>query len=416
MDIADRQRGIGSPQDVRSIQPPLVKNILGAANPTLTLSNVQSSDLGNYTAVISNGAGSVTTSNATLAFLQAPTILSTTPTAPGSFVVSNLNFSLSVVASNTPGFTNYYQWYQGGILISNATATNYSVSWGQVGDFTVKVWNLVGTNTSAAWSISDLTNMTSLYDSLWADWHTRTNGRTDAVLASIDEVAGSGGTMATNGIWNTNWFFYGTQNFTAMTHARTNTTEPYTWRKSTVISPVALLQAGHTFCGNNPDLNCASNQWFLCVDATNGQHWRRCVGGISRISNGNDTTILVLESPLPTNIATMPIVWPTTVSNRLAGFTDPPWPSVTACQHSRVIGNFTFRWGGDHTAISQDSGSPTFMVVSNRLVAFPAGFAAPNIYNPTQFLSDYTNVLARAGYSPSNYPVEIETLEQFPTK
>lgn len=114
----------------------------------------------------------------------------------------------------------------------------------------------------------------------------------------------------------------------------------------------------------------------------------------------------------------MPIVWPTTVSNRFLGnFLFPPaWPSFTACQHSRVIGNIGFRWDGDHTSIQQDSGSPTFIVVSNRLVAFPYGFAAPNILNPTQFLSDYTNVLGRAGYSPSDYPVEIETLEQFPTK
>ncbi len=178
-------------------------NMTGAMNATLTLANVSTNNGGNYRVVVSTGAGSVTTSNALLAFLQPPTILSTTPTAPGSFVASNLNFRLSVAAFTTPGFTNYYQWYQGGVLISNATATNYSVSWGQTSDFTVKVWNLAGTNTSAAWTISNPSNMISLYDALWSDWHARTNGRTDAVLASIDEIAGSGGTMATNGIWNT---------------------------------------------------------------------------------------------------------------------------------------------------------------------------------------------------------------------
>ena len=391
-------------------------DIPGATNSTLDVNNVQSPDLGSYSVVISNGAGSVTTSNATLSFLQPPTILSTTPEAPGSFVRSNLIFTLSVVTSSTPGFTNHYQWYMDEIPISHATATNYSVPWGQAGDFTVKVWNAAGTNTSGVWTISNHSSSPTLLDALWADWMSRTNGRTDAVLASIDEVAGSGGTMAANAIWNTNWFFYGAENFTAMTHARTNTAESYTWRKSTVISRVALLQCGHAFCGDHPDQNCASNQWFLAVDATNGQHWRRCVGGISRWSSGNDTCILVLESPLPTNIATMPIVWPTTVSNRLVNFYSPPWPTFTACQHSRVIGNGGFSWTGNHGVFDQDSGSPTFIVVSNRMIAFPLGYAAPRIGNPALFLSDYTNALERAGYSPADYPLQIETLEGFPTK
>ncbi len=395
--------------------------IVGATNHTLTVNNVRSAHLGSYSALISNGAGYVTTSNATLTLLQPPTILSTAPAAPGSFVVSNLNFNLSIVASNTLGFTNYCQWYMDGILISNATATNYSVPWGQVGDFTVNVWNAAGTNTSAAWTISNFSSAPSLYDALWADWHARTNGRTDVVLASIDEIAGSGGKMATNGIWNTNWFFYGAENFTAFSHARTNTDAAYGVHKATVISRVALLQAGHPYCADNYNQVCGSNQWYLFVDATNGQHWSRSVDGISRFSpstyDGNDTVIVVLESPLPTNIATMPIVWPTTVSNRMTVFLPSPmWPTVTVCQHNRVIGNSGFGWDGDHQVLGGDSGSPTFIVVSNRLIAFPMGFAAPRIRNPTQFLTDYTNVLERAGYSPSDYPVEIETLEQFPTK
>jgi hypothetical protein len=253
---------------------------------------------------------------------------------------------------------------------------------------------------------------------LWTNWVSRTNGRSDVALAGIDEVAGAQGSMATNAVWNTNWFFYGLENFTAMTLARTNAGgEPYFWRKAMIISPVAILQAGHAFCGNDfENRACGSNQWFLAVDRMNGQHWRRCVGGISRWTNWGDYYIGVLERPFPPSVGSMPLVWWGSVSNRL----DDPlgrWPTVTVCQHARIIGNPPFLWSWEHSAMSQDSGSPTVIVVSNRLVGFPMGFAAPKIAldGEARFLSDYTNALRRAGHNPNRYPIRIETLEGFPT-
>gem|GEM_PF-4240527 len=252
---------------------------------------------------------------------------------------------------------------------------------------------------------------------LWTNWVARTNGRTDAVLARIEAVPGSNGSMAANAEWNTNWFFYGLENFTAMTHARTNAGgEPFFWRKAMLLSPVAFLQAGHTFCANHPDqAHCGSNQWFLALDKTNGHHWRRCVGGVSRQTNFGDYFIGVLEKPFPSGVASVPLVLWETVSNRL----EQPlgrWPTVTLCQHARTIGNFSFHWGSDHGVAAQDSGSPTFIVVGNRLVGFPRGFAAPNLHaaGVEQFLADYTNALRRAGHDPRRYPVRFETLGAFP--
>jgi len=258
----------------------------------------------------------------------------------------------------------------------------------------------------------------SLGEHLWTNWTARTNGRSDAVLAGIEAVPGSNGSMATDAVWNTNWFFYGLENFTAMTLARTNAGgEPYYWRKAMVISPVAFLQAGHTFCGNHPEqTHCGSNQWFLAVDRTNGQHWRRCVGGVSRVAAEGDYFIGALERPFPPAVGTMPLAWWGSVSNRL----DEPlgrWPTVTVCQHARTIGNPPFWWGCEHGVEQQDSGSPTFIVVSNRLVGLPMGFAAPKVVpgGEAQFLRDYTNALRRAGHDPRRYPLRIETLAEFPT-
>src|SRR5207244_575593 len=47
-------------------------DILGATNATLQISNVQQSDIGTYTVVVSNSAGSDTSSAAILTLLEAP--------------------------------------------------------------------------------------------------------------------------------------------------------------------------------------------------------------------------------------------------------------------------------------------------------------------------------------------------------
>lgn len=268
---------------------------------------------------------------------------------------------------------------------------------------------------------------------VWTNWVARTNGRSPQIMRSITEIPGTRGTQATNALWNTNWYFYGTENFTAMTHVKTNLGGDVWWtKKAAIISPVALLQSGHAFCANNPQQTaCSSNGVFLAVDATNGQHWRRSVGGVSRQESAGqwgsrqwfclDYIIIGLEKPFPTNIAAMPIARLEDIE-RCAG-RSLNWPSHAACQHSMTVDNASFK-GTGHTVAGGDSGSPTFFVVSNRLVIGINGQTAPHYFgNGTnangltpmeQFLTDYTNVLRRAGHSPSNYPLKFETLSAFP--
>lgn len=377
--------------------------IVGATNSTLTVNNVRSAHLGSYTALISTGAGSVTTSNATLTFLQPPTILSTAPTAPGSFVVTNLRpFILSVVASSPPGFPNYYQWYQGGILISNATATNYSVSWGQVGDFTVKIWNVAGTNTSAAWTISDLPVL-SLFDALWAEWASRTNAGLGYqsgwhwVWQNADAVGDS------SPAWNTNSILFKDGSLA------TGATAIEYWNEAslpagnagimrfTMLTKRIGITAGHYFDParylTNP-VTTGSNLVF--IGRTNIKHrlpvqaivggwadWTLMGGGTNAIE---DRAYVLLSNNIPDDVEVMRIATPFATRTNLSGgvnadyvwvpyvaptWASQPFPGFTVCQHF-CVGRHNADTHYEYTSgtpigfhVSGDSGSSAFIILSN---------------------------------------------------
>ena len=138
-------------------------NISGATNAILDVTNVQSGNVGTYSVVISNGAGSITSSNATLNLLTAPVIVSTSPTAPSTNNITN-NFTLSVNATAT--FTNefalHYQWQKNGTNLPGATFANLLLApswsaWWQTnavdGNYTVTVTNLAGSTNAGTWTI-----------------------------------------------------------------------------------------------------------------------------------------------------------------------------------------------------------------------------------------------------------------------
>ena len=100
-------------------------NISGATNAILDMTNVQSGNVGTYSVVISNGAGSLTSSNATLNVLTAPVIVSTTPTAPSTNNITNtFTLSVSATATYTNEFPLHYQWQHNGTTIPGATSAS----------------------------------------------------------------------------------------------------------------------------------------------------------------------------------------------------------------------------------------------------------------------------------------------------
>jgi hypothetical protein len=119
-------------------------NIVGATNTTLTLTNVQLNQAGNYAVLVTNLLGSVLSSNATLTVnpVVPPSIISQ-PT--NQTVVAGNTASFSVAASGTAPLS--YRWNFDGTNIvgaTNTTLTLNNVQLNQAGSYAVLVTNAAG--------------------------------------------------------------------------------------------------------------------------------------------------------------------------------------------------------------------------------------------------------------------------------
>ena len=138
-------------------------NISAATGTALAVANMQPSREGPYRVIVSNAAGSVTSSVAELA-LARPQIVSTTPPAPSTKSI-NTNFQMSVTVTVPLSSRQHplgYQWFHDGAPIAGAT-NNYlwlyppwTPPWQTnpvEGDYTVAVGNDAGTNQAGPWTI-----------------------------------------------------------------------------------------------------------------------------------------------------------------------------------------------------------------------------------------------------------------------
>jgi probable HAF family extracellular repeat protein len=127
-------------------------NVAGATNVTLTITNAQAVSAGSYSVVVTNTVGSVTSSNAVLTLLTAPTIV-VSPT--NATVVQGSNAAFSVTAGGTPPLS--YQWSFGGTNLPGATNSTYTLNNAQTnnaGSYTVTITNTLGNvNTNAVLTV-----------------------------------------------------------------------------------------------------------------------------------------------------------------------------------------------------------------------------------------------------------------------
>ncbi len=124
--------------------------ISGATSSSHALVNVQPSDAGDYSVVVSNLLGSVTSSNATLVVSATGLPPTITAQPQGQSVSAGTAVTFSVVAAGTPPFG--YQWRRNGAAIAGASASSYTrsnVQSADVGLYSVVVSNAYGTVTSA---------------------------------------------------------------------------------------------------------------------------------------------------------------------------------------------------------------------------------------------------------------------------
>ena len=204
--------------------------------------------------------------------------------------------------------------------------------------------------------------------------------------------------------WNTNFAFWPASNITAVSLVQSNTGHDWTKFSQTLISPVVSIGAGHA--------PLPTNSYLLFVDRTNGQHWRRISAIVSSYTVGtNDYVLSGLSSPVP--VETMPICLSSNLASRLPAGIAAPVPIVQRCQHARVLSEF-ISLGSSHAWESGDSGSGAFVVVSNRCVFVPIGYASPQIGNLAQLIADLNTVTTAAGYTTNTYYPVFETFTNWP--
>jgi sugar lactone lactonase YvrE len=125
-----------------------VREVHYSGYPTLTLTNLSAVNAGNYTVIITNAYGSVTSIVAALTVVYPPSIISQ-PTSQGISAGSNANLNMTVTGT----LPIYYSWYFNIIsLIQTGTNASLLVSdFGpaNVGQYTVIVTNAYGSVTSS---------------------------------------------------------------------------------------------------------------------------------------------------------------------------------------------------------------------------------------------------------------------------
>lgn len=117
-------------------------------NASLNLTNVQTTDSGGYSVVLTNALGSVTSAVAAVSVIYYPPTITSQPV--GGIYLAGTNFSLSASGAGTPPF--YWQWSTNGVPIPGATGTVYAVNNAQTNDsgaYTVTLTNLWGSVTSS---------------------------------------------------------------------------------------------------------------------------------------------------------------------------------------------------------------------------------------------------------------------------
>ena len=122
-------------------------NVLGATNSSLTLTNVQFSQAGNYAVLVTNLYGSVLSSNAVLTVTATPPTIQTQPTNQTVFVNGTATFRVMANGS----FPLSCQWNFNGINIdgaTNALLTLANVQTNQAGNYSVQVANAFGLTNS----------------------------------------------------------------------------------------------------------------------------------------------------------------------------------------------------------------------------------------------------------------------------
>jgi hypothetical protein len=191
--------------------------IMGASDTSYSITNVQFSDAGNYSVIVTNDQDSVTSSPATLIVGIAPTI-SAQPQSQNTNAGETVNFRVAASGDPAPNF----QWRLNGNPISDATGSSYTrtnVQPVDTGDYSVMVTNVAGNvvSSNATLTVNSGTPLVIAqwnFNSVSPDANLGT-GSTSASIGSgtaaliggttATFATGSGGDPASSGNDNSGW-------------------------------------------------------------------------------------------------------------------------------------------------------------------------------------------------------------------
>lgn len=126
--------------------------IPGANAASYNLASVRTNDAGNYSVIVSNNVGTVTSSAATLAVNYAP-VFTLQPVGGSQAVGSTVTLTSRAAGSPAPAF----QWYLNNLPISGATSSNLTINGfgvANAGVYRVAATNLVGSISSSNITLS----------------------------------------------------------------------------------------------------------------------------------------------------------------------------------------------------------------------------------------------------------------------
>jgi alpha-tubulin suppressor-like RCC1 family protein len=350
--------------------------ISGATTPSLTVSNAQTANSGDYSVVITNSIGSVTSSIAALTVTNVPVVITVQPQPTNLVVAMGSNATLTVTATGTAPL--YYQWQfnetnlVNGGNISGATSSTLNINSAQTNDsgfFRVIVTNAVNAVTS---SVVNLTVATSpvITDQPTNQLIVAGSNVTFAVtvvgtaplsyqwqLDGVDLVDGGGiggattNVLAINNVQTNrggNYTVIVTNNFGSVTSSPAALT--------VVTSPIIIVPptnqvsaAGHTasFSVTAIGVQPLGYQWWFngttqLVDSTN--------------VNGSTNSVLILSNVQSNNIGSYTVV----VTNSFGSVTSSP-ASLT------LVRLMVVAWGSD------DVGQTNVPVAATNVVAIASG-------------------------------------------
>jgi len=127
-------------------------NIAGATGSSYTKSNVQATNAGSYSVVVSNPFGTAVSANAALT-VNTPPVITAQPQPQSSLAGSSATFTVTATGSTPLA----YQWRFQGSNISGATSSSYAqanVQGSHAGNYSVVITNSLGSVTSSPAALS----------------------------------------------------------------------------------------------------------------------------------------------------------------------------------------------------------------------------------------------------------------------